>query len=251
MEDSFAARRHALLRVPLVFLIHQSLASLGAILAAPWVLLLLGEVALHFGWKTHISQTQWVLYGTPYFPAHVAIALFVGWVLGGTLRHRSMLWVWILPLVALSSAIIRFPRTVTPLSITLIPFIVLYPIQHLAAAGHSGFGVLFRLSHFFGWGHGFQPYDQVLATVPFYSAAAYSLGALLARKVARLPGFFETMGHLRVKRLALLVGFPWFCLKAALLWEETAAGLPVFRTWIGLRFFLQGMLVCCPRNTVT
>jgi hypothetical protein len=212
-------------------------------LAAPWVLPLLGEIGLRLGVKTYISQTQWLLYGTPYFPAHVAIALFLGWVLGGTLRARSMLWVWVLPLLTLFSVIISFPRTLAPPSVSLIPFIVLYPFQHVTPLVNPNADFAFRLRYYFGWGHGFQPVDQVLATVPFYSAAAYSLAALLARKVARLPGFFERMRHLHTRRLILLVGLPWSFLKGALTWERFAAGLPLFRTWIGLRFFLAGLLV--------
>ena len=235
--------RPSWLGVPVVFLTHQSLAALGPLLAAPWVLLLLGEIGLHLGVKTYISQTQWLLYGTPYFPVHIASALFVGWVLGGTLRARSMLWVWVLPLLTLFSVIISFPRTLAPPSVSLIPFIVLYPFQHVMPLVNPNSDFAFRLRYYFGWGHGFQPVDQVLATVPFYCAAAYSLGALLARKVARLPGFFERMRHLRTKRLIPLVGIPWFILKTTLLWEQTAAHLPIFRTWLGVRFFLEGVLV--------
>ena len=241
---SFGVRHgRSWLGVPAVFCTHQSLAALGPMLAVPWVLLLLGEIGLHLGVKTYISQTQWLLYGTPYFPAHVAIALFLGWVLGGTLRARSMLWVWVLPLLTLFSAIASFPRSLARPSVSLLQFIVLYPFEHVMPLMNPNTDFAFRLRYYFGWGHGFQPVDQVLATVPFYSAAAYSLGALLARKVARLPGFFERMRHLRTERLIPLVGIPWFLLKTTLLWQQTAAHLPIFRTWLGLRFFLEGMLV--------
>jgi hypothetical protein len=212
-------------------------------LAAPWVLLLLGEIGLHLGVKTYISQTQWLLYATPYFPAHVAIALLLGWVLGGTLRARSMLWVWVLPLLTLFSVITSFPRSLAQPPVSLLQLIVLYPFQHVMPLVNPSTEFAFRLRYYFGWGRRFQPVDQVLATVPFYSAAAYSLGALLARRVARLPGFFETMRDLRTERLIPLVGIPWFLLKTALLWQQTAAHLPIFRTWIGLRFFLEGVLV--------
>ena len=225
------------------FFIHQSLAAWGATLAAPWALIFFGEVAWHLGWRTRITQTQWVLYGTPYFPAQISLALVVGWVVGGTLRHRSMLWVWVLPLLALCSAAARFPRVIAPPFTTVLTLIVLYPVGYSVSAHSGNLGVATILSHFFGWGRGFQPYDQVLLTVPFYAAVAYSAGAFLARKVLRAPRFFDTMRRLRVKRLMLFVSLPWFCIKAALEWQQTAARLPAFHTWLGLRFFLQGLMI--------
>src|SRR5437016_12160157 len=76
----------ALPKMPITFLIHQTLAAWGAIVAAPMVLVFFGEVAWHLGWKTYVSQAQELLYGTPYFPAQTSLALVVGWVLGGTLQ---------------------------------------------------------------------------------------------------------------------------------------------------------------------
>jgi len=225
--------------VPFVFLLHQSLAAWGAIVAAPWVLLFLGELALHFGWRTHISQTQWIVYGTPYFPAHVAIAVVIGWGLSGTFQHRCMLWVWILPLTLLSFAVVRFPQTLSPS----FGFVIYPPIQGPSIAPYAHVALSSRLSHFFGWGGVFQPYDQVLTTLPFYCAAAYSFGALLARRVVRAAGFFATLQDLRMGRLIFLVGLPWFCIKLALTWQAAAGQFPVLRTRFGLQFFLMGLLV--------
>lgn len=227
------------LTTPLVFLFHQSLGSWGAIVAAPWVLLFLGESALRFGWRTYISQTQWVVYGTPYFPAHVAIAVVIGWGLSGTFRHRCMLWIWILPLMTLSLAVIRFPLTVSPN----FRFIVYPPISQPAIAQYAHVAFSARLSHFFGWGHGFQPYDQALTTLPFYCAVAYSFGALLARKVVRATRFFATVQNLRVGRLIFVVGLPWFCIKLALTWQAASGRFPVLQSPFGLEFFLTGLLV--------
>lgn len=53
------------------------------------------------------------------------------------------------------------------------------PPQYQAGVGES------RFKHYFGWGcRGVHPcFDQNAITVLFYIAAAYSVGALLARKV--------------------------------------------------------------------
>jgi hypothetical protein len=223
---SLLIEHHRRISALAVFLVHQSLAAWGVIQATPWVLVFLGELEWHFGWKTYMSQAQWLLYGTPWYPTQVGLALFLGWVLGGTLQHRSMLWVWILPLVALSSAFMGFPLT-----------------GHLAVARYMTLNFSSRWSYFFGWGNGIQPLDQVLATLPFYSASAYSLGALLARSAMRAPVFFATMKSLRIKRLILLVAVPWFCLKLLLNWPQGAAQNPVLRTWLGLRYLLEGLFV--------
>jgi len=226
-------------KTPLVFLIHQSLGAWGPILAAPWVLLFLSELAWHLGWRTYFSQAQWVLYGTPFYPAHVCLALVLGWLLGGALRHRSMLWVWVLPLMELSSAVVGGPRVMAaPMEWSVYP-----PVDHLTTARWAQMGLTGRLTHLFGWGTGIQPFNQVVLTLPFYSASAYSLGALLARRAVPMSAFFESMRRLRIKRLILLVAAPWFCVKVALISQPTAARYPAMRTWTGLLFVLEPFLV--------
>lgn len=222
-----------------MFLIHQSLAAWGPILAAPWVLLFLSELAWHLGWKTYFSQGQWVLYGTPFYPAHICLALLVGWVLSGALRHRCMLWVWVLPFLALSSAILGFPPIMAPP----MEWAVYPPVDRLTIAQCAQLDLTGRLTHLMGWGVGIQPFDQVAVTLPFYSASAYSLGALLARTVVPMLTFFESMRNLRIKRLILFVAVPWFCIKVALIWQPTAARYPSMRTWPGLLFILEPFLV--------
>jgi len=186
-----------------------------------------------------MSQARWELYGTPYFPAQVGLALSVGWILGGTLQHRSVVWVWIFPFLALFSAFFGFPLAEGPSSA-----FILYPqYDHLSIAQSASLDFSHRLGHFFGRGNGIQPFDQVIATLPFYSAAAYSMGGLLARSVVAMPKFFETMRHLRKKRLIFFVCIPWFCLKLISNWQQATSQNPVLRTWVGLRFYLQGLLI--------
>src|SRR5579872_7564541 len=109
-EHLLVARRpYPWLRVPVAFLIHQFLATWGLFMAVPMVLMFLVELGLHLGVKVYMTQIDWILYGTPFFPLHVVMALIVGWVLGGTLEERSMLWVWVLPFLSLCTSRVGFP----------------------------------------------------------------------------------------------------------------------------------------------
>src|SRR5258708_7185591 len=96
-------------RVPVGFLIHQFLATWGLFIAVPMVFAFILEAGLRFGLRIYMNQIDWVLYGTPFFPLHVIMGLIVGWVLGGTLREKSMLWVWVLPFVSLCTSHLGFP----------------------------------------------------------------------------------------------------------------------------------------------
>jgi hypothetical protein len=44
----------------------------------------------------------WLLSGRPYFPIQIALAIFLGWIFGRHLWHKSMVWVWVMPLIAMS-----------------------------------------------------------------------------------------------------------------------------------------------------
>ncbi len=226
MEDLDAAHRsYPWLRVPVVFLIHQFLGTWGVFLAAPWVLMFLGEVGWHFGLKTYMAQTQWVLYGTPFFPAHVVLALVVGWVLGGTRRHQSMLWVWILPFVSLCTAYIGFPLIGTG-----------------SALACASLGVSSKLEY--SWAYfGVHSFQQAVRISLLYSATAYSFGALLVRKAVRMAAFFESMRSLRNMRLIFLVGLPWLCLRFLLTWQSVSTQHPELRSSAGLHFYLRGLFV--------
>jgi hypothetical protein len=225
MEDMHERGSYPWLRFPVVFLINQFLATWGVFLVAPWVLMFIGEVGWHLGLKTYMAQYQWLLYGTPFFPAHVVLALVVGWVLGGTLRYRSMLWVWILPLVSLCTAHVGFPLIATGSAMDYVPL-----------------GVSSRLEY--SWGYfGVHFFQQVVRISMLYSATAYSIGALLALKAIRVPAFFETMRSLRKIRLIFFVGLPWLCLKFSLTWQAVSAQHPELRSSPGLDFYLRGLLI--------
>jgi hypothetical protein len=218
-------RAHPWLRVPVGFLIHQFLATWGLFLAVPWVLTFFLELGVHFGLKVYMTQVDWVLYGTPLFPLHVATALIVGWILGGTLRERAMLWVWVLPLVSLCTSHIGFP---------------------LLARGYSSDFRYLALSREleYSWGRlGLHSLQQIIRIALLYIAIAYSVGGLLAFRAVRMPAFFEHMRSLRKMRLILLVGLPWFCFRFLLSWQSVRTQNPFLRTSTGLHYYLQGVVI--------
>jgi hypothetical protein len=103
-----------------------------------------------------------ILLETPYFPAQIAIAFLWGLQLGRRYGHRVMLWIWIVPALAIALSIL------------------FAPLEPVVASGVA----ISRAGHFFGSGCLPQNhcFEQVAFTLPFYAASAYSLGAFLARK---------------------------------------------------------------------
>jgi hypothetical protein len=226
-RDQFGAwhRAYPWLRFPAAFLIHQFLSTWGLFIAVPWVLIFFLELGLHFGLRVYMAQIEWVLYGTPLLPLHVVLALMTGWVLGGTLRERSMLWVWVLPFVSLCTSHMGFP---------------------LLGRGDSADYTFLAYSGklVYAWGRfGLHSLGEIIRLCLLYTAVAYSLGALLAFRAVRAPTFFENVRQLRKMRLILLVGLPWFCLRFLLSWQSVRARYPVVRSSTGLHYYLQGLFI--------
>lgn len=144
------------------FAVHQLVATLVVMVAAPIVLAVIGPALRVFGVSFYMRQFHWILTETPYFPVQIVFALILGYFLCCYIGDRSMLWVWILPLAFLAWA---FATNTNGLSL----------------GGVSGPGG--RFAHFFGWGC--QPanhcLDQLVVTLPFYTSVAYAIGAFLAR----------------------------------------------------------------------
>ena len=94
----------------------------------------------------------------PYFPIQIALAFVMGFVLPRFLRHWLMKWIWVLPLLILCISFILTP---------------------LPLVG--------RLERYFGWGC--RPevgcFVQLAVTLPFYTAASYSLAAFLRNTIER------------------------------------------------------------------
>lgn len=155
----------------LTLVMHQFIATWGLAVAAR-LLTDLVIASLRF-WRlpVHVGPLYTLLTGPPYFPVQIAAGLTAGCFLSRRLRHKAMLWVWVLPLMLLCYAFVALP--------TLTPHITPTILQ--SGRGQS------RLSHYFGTGC--RPenlcFDQVLITLSFYTAAAYSIVALLAHKMPK------------------------------------------------------------------
>jgi len=226
-------------RNTLTFLAHQAVGAWGPIYVAPWAAVLVGELKAHMGFQTSIAEVQWALYGTPFYPIQIALALLAGWTLSGTLRHRSILWVWMLPLIGLALALGGIQILPSPShASTVFPNMSSITIPQV-----GGLNLGTRLSVLFGWGIQVQPFSQVTATLPLYTAVAYSVGGGLARTVLNSPVFFETLRGIRKVRLFLFVAMPWFCLKLAFNWRGNLGRYPVLHLWPAMRVYFQGLMI--------
>ena len=159
----------------LLFTFHQFVGTWGIAFLAAFGLFSLFDALPNFAnSKPALRFVHWVLTENPFYPFQIAVGLYLyfGWLLSRRFHHRSMLWIWVLPLALLSYAFIATP-VLSPWASMLIR-----PDKFQS-----------RLSFYFGWGC--QPrarcIDQLLITMPFYASVAYSLGALLARTALKKP----------------------------------------------------------------
>ena len=146
------------------FALHQFIGMYGIPYTAPIVFSLAFKCLLLFGRSYPRRAFYSIVSGLPYFPVQIVFALILGWLLGRALRQRSIVWVWVVPLVILCYSVATYR--------------ILVPTSVLASVGQS------RFSHYFGWGCRPENHclDQLLITMPFYACLVYSLGAALARK---------------------------------------------------------------------
>ena len=157
----------ARVRPLLVFVFHQFIGTWGiAFLAAFGLFSLLDVLPSFVNQKPFLRFVHWVLTGNPFYPVQIVVGLYFGWLLGRRFHHRSMVWIWILPL-----AILIYSFATTP---------VLSPWESLLSRPTT---VQSRLSYYFGWGCQTRArcLNQLVITMPFYASVAYSVGALLAR----------------------------------------------------------------------
>jgi hypothetical protein len=158
------------IRSALVFVMHQIIGTEGvAWLSTLGVSLLRSSVReIHKPWgdSALMRGMHLIFSNTPFFPIQIAVGACFGWKLYRRWGHRSMLWVWILPGMVLTYAVIAIP-TFSPWS---------------SSPADTG-----PLSHYFGWGcqADNRCYDQMTFTMPFYISVAYSLGALWASRRLR------------------------------------------------------------------
>jgi hypothetical protein len=164
--DSFAqtSRRGPLLSFAL-FVAHQVAATFGVAIFAYLLGISVLDMAAIFGTAHSMRPLHYILTETPYFPVQTALGFWSGWSLGKRLHHRAMIYVWAIPVLILTYAFF-FIRSISP------------GFSSVLAQEPS------RFAHYFGWGC--QPkdrcVDQIVVTMPFYAASAYSLGAWLAFK---------------------------------------------------------------------
>lgn len=155
----------------LIFVLHQLVGTWGIAFIAAFGLSSLFDLVPNFGnWKPSMASVEWVLTGNPFYPVQILAGLCIGWLLSRRLHHRSMLWIWILPLSILVYVLVAEPAFLPWTSM-------------LARPGT----IQSRLSYYFGWGCRPQErcLDQLAITMPFYASVAYSLGALRARTSSR------------------------------------------------------------------
>ncbi len=161
-------RTKPLTKSALTFGLHQFIGMYGIPYTAPVVFSLVFKFLFLFGHNFPRRTFYSIVSELPYFPVQIIFAFILGWLLGRALRHRSIVWVWVLPLAILCYSLVTAS--------------VLIPTSVLTRPGV----LQSRLSYYLGWGC--RPadhcFDQLLITMPFYSSLAYSLGAFLARSLA-------------------------------------------------------------------
>ncbi len=162
----------------LVFVLHQFVGTWGVAFLAGFGLSSLFDVSPDFGrWKPSMRFVHWVLTENPFYPVQIVAGLYFGWLLGRRFQHRSMLWIWILPL-----AIIAYAFAATP---------VVSPWASILIRPDT---LQSRLSFYFGWGC--QPrarcIDQLLITMPFYASLSYSAIGRCSEPVADNPSRSKT-----------------------------------------------------------
>jgi hypothetical protein len=163
------------------FLVHQLVGTLGVMILAGMLVAIAFDFLKPLVHSIASRGVYGVLAGSPYFPVQVIVALLLGWLLSDLSGQESMLWIWVLPYAWLAYWFARLPAVL-------------------------GMTLQERFFYFFGWGCRPENHciDQMGDTLPFYTAVAYSVGALLARElpmrspVARrkVAGFVLTIGIL-------------------------------------------------------
>lgn len=152
--------------VSMTFVTHQVIGIIGAQFAARLLLSIAADFIGLGGLRISSPDISGILFGNPYYLALSGTALVIGWMAGRRFRHRSMLFIWVLPFLSLCLALFAnsafFPASKSVL------VHARYPL----------------FSHFFGWDCLLidRCYDQVIFTLPFYTSASYSIGALLAAR---------------------------------------------------------------------
>lgn len=128
-QDSAFRSPWNLLKAAFSFLLHQFIGMYGIPYTAPLVFSLAFKTLYLFGHSYPNRSFYFIISETPYFPVQIIFALILGWLLGRALRHRSMIWVWVLPLAILCYSLAA-ARVLIPTSVLVRPGV--FPISVLA-----------------------------------------------------------------------------------------------------------------------
>lgn len=165
MDSGDRSRWLSRLKLSGIFAIHQLFGMWGIALLAYYLGDCVFEFLRLFNLQYSMRSLHWILTETPFFPVQIALGLYFGWMLSHRLKHRSMLWIWVIPALLLGYCVVAIP------SLTVAPASVLMRSEN-------------PISHYFGWACKPKDHciDQVIVTLPFYTAVAYSIAAWAACK---------------------------------------------------------------------
>jgi hypothetical protein len=176
----------AYIKPVLLYLMHQVIATQGVIWATILSVLsiksILAEISEPLGHSRFTGGLGWLLASNPFYPLEICVGLWLGWKLFSMWQHHEMFLVWIVPCVVLVFVVLAVP-TFTPARISMLDM-------------RNG-----PLEHYFGWRCPTTNgcIDQAMATLPFYTSVAYSIGALLAyrkeRELAQPPAHKNQRGR--------------------------------------------------------
>jgi len=151
------------------FAVHQMAGTFGVPIFAYLLGVSLFNLEGLLGREYSLRPLHHILTETPYFPVQIALGLWFGWLLGKRFLHRSMIYVWVLPFLMLSYAVVAVPTF---------------------SAGYTSvlIAVQSRFSHYYGLVR--QPknhcLDHLIVTMLFYAGTSYSIGAYLALKTTQV-----------------------------------------------------------------
>ena len=84
----------------LAFVVHQIVGTWGiAFLAAVGLTSLFDLIPDSASWKPSMRFVHWLLTENPFYPVQIMAGLYLGWRIGRRFQHKSMLWIWVLPLL--------------------------------------------------------------------------------------------------------------------------------------------------------
>ena len=155
---SVDATRARHLRRVLLFALHQLISTIG-------VIVLSGVLCFDVFALLHVAnpllnatRASWLLTEVPGFPVQILIGLLIGFLSAKVTRSRSLLLVWIVPLLFLCFGALIVVRS-TPSILSYLFGSTCKPAEHC--------------------------FDQLLFTLPFLASLGYTAGATLARSRSR------------------------------------------------------------------